>query len=240
MTTRQRMALFTGLSLSLAMGVIAYGQRGNEGGASNLPLNTKNISYAIGYDIGRKYQQQEITINPNQLAAGLKHSLTDAKPRMSEKQIDRMLEAFRQRLMEQRRRQREQQASEQSKAGDQFLKKNAKKPGVQVTDSGLQYKVLEEGSGESPGPQDRVTVHYTGKLLSGKVFDSSRKRGQPATFGVNQVIPGWTEALQLMKPGAKYRLWIPSELAYGKQGAGETIKPGATLMFTVELLKVSK
>jgi FKBP-type peptidyl-prolyl cis-trans isomerase len=240
-TMHQRIRLCTaaGLALSLAAAVIAYGQRGESSKPERVNLSTKHVSYAVGYDIGRKYKQLGVEVNPNQLAAGLRASLTDAEPRMSEKQIDRTLQAFRRKLSKQRKQNEQTQAKEQIKAGEQFLRQNKQKEDVQVTDSGLQYKVMKPGSGQSPDANDRVTVHYTGKLLSGEVFGSSRKRGQPATFGVNEVIPGWTEALQLMKPGAKYKLWIPSDLAYGQQGAGK-IKPGSTLIFTVELLKVSR
>ena len=124
--------------------------------------------------------------------------------------------------------------------GREFLEQNAKNDSVVQTASGLQYMVLQEGTGAKPGPTDKVTVHYTGRLLDGTVFDSSVERGEPATFGLNQVIAGWTEGLQLMSEGAKYRLFIPSELAYGSKGAGDQILPNSTLIFDVELIKVEK
>ncbi len=134
-------------------------------------------------------------------------------------------------------------SSEQSSAakaeGETYLAENGKRPEITTTTSGLQYEVLQEGTGESPTATQSVTVHYTGKTLDGKVFDSSVDRGEPATFGLNQVIPGWTEGVQLMKPGAKYRFHIPSDLAYGDRGAGADIPPGATLVFDVELLSVN-
>ena len=123
--------------------------------------------------------------------------------------------------------------------GREFLEENAKKDSVKVTESGLQYKVIKEGNGAKPGPTDVVTVHYTGTLIDGKVFDSSVERGEPATFPLNQVIKGWTEGLQLMSEGSKYRLFIPSELAYGIDGKGD-ILPNSTLIFDVELIKVEK
>ncbi len=132
-----------------------------------------------------------------------------------------------------------QKSADASAANETFLAKNAAREGVQTTASGLQYEVLQPGTGAKPGPTSRVTVHYEGKLTDGTVFDSSYKRGQPATFGVNQVISGWTEALQLMEEGAKYRLTIPSELGYGARGAGGSIPPDAVLVFDVELIKVS-
>ena len=129
-------------------------------------------------------------------------------------------------------------ADANKKAGQEFLAENGKRDGVVTTASGLQYEVLTEGNGVQPGPDDVVTVHYTGKLIDGTVFDSSVERGEPATFGVMQVIPGWVEALQLMKAGSTWRLYIPSDLAYGPRGAGGVIGPNATLIFDVELLGV--
>jgi FKBP-type peptidyl-prolyl cis-trans isomerase FklB len=123
-------------------------------------------------------------------------------------------------------------------AGDTFLAENKSKDGIQTTDSGLQYKITEEGTGESPQGTDQVTVHYTGKLIDGTVFDSSVERGEPTQFGINQVIPGWVEGLQLMKPGAKYEFFIPQELAYGEQGSQGAIPPFSALIFEVELIKV--
>ena len=127
---------------------------------------------------------------------------------------------------------------ENAKAGRVYLEENAKKEGVKVLESGLQYKVEKEGTGATPKATDKVRVHYTGRTIDGKVFDSSEQRGTPAEFGVNQVIPGWVEALQLMKEGDRWQLTIPSDLAYGERGAGESIPPNSTLIFDVELLKV--
>lgn len=133
-----------------------------------------------------------------------------------------------------------QQIKDNKTMGREFLEENAKNDSVVQTKSGLQYMVLKEGTGIKPGPEDKVTVHYTGKLIDGTVFDSSVERGEPATFGLNQVIPGWTEGLQLMSEGSKYRLFIPSELAYGSKGAGDQILPNSTLIFDVELIQVEK
>ena len=133
-----------------------------------------------------------------------------------------------------------QQIKDNKTLGREFLEENAKNDSVVQTTSGLQYMVLKEGTGAKPGPTDKVTVHYTGRLIDGTVFDSSVERGEPATFPLNAVIPGWTEGLQLMSEGAKYRLFIPSELAYGSKGAGDQILPNSTLIFDVELIKVEK
>lgn len=124
--------------------------------------------------------------------------------------------------------------------GDKFLAENARKEGVKSTPSGLQYIVITEGEGDTPTSTDIVKVHYTGTLIDGRVFDSSVSRGVPAQFGVNQVIPGWTEALQMMKVGSKYKLFLPSDIAYGERGAGEMIQPNSTLIFEVELLDIIK
>lgn len=133
-----------------------------------------------------------------------------------------------------------QQIKDNKTLGREFMEQNAKNDSVVQTKSGLQYMILQEGNGAKPGPTDEVTVHYTGRLLDGTVFDSSVDRGEPATFPLDQVIPGWTEGLQLMSEGSKYRLFIPSELAYGSQGSGDKILPNATLIFDVELIKVNK
>ena len=133
-----------------------------------------------------------------------------------------------------------QQIKDNETMGREFMEENAKNDSVIQTKSGLQYMVLKEGTGAKPGPTDKVTVHYTGKLLDGRVFDSSVERGEPATFPLDKVIPGWTEGLQLMSEGSKYRLFIPSELAYGSKGAGDMILPNSTLIFDVELIKVEK
>ena len=133
-----------------------------------------------------------------------------------------------------------QQIKDNKTIGREFLEENAKNDSVTQTESGLQYMVLKEGTGAKPGPTDEVTVHYTGRLINGTVFDSSVERGEPATFPLDKVIPGWTEGLQLMSEGAKYRLFIPSELAYGSKGAGDQILPNSTLIFDVELIKVNK
>jgi FKBP-type peptidyl-prolyl cis-trans isomerase len=130
--------------------------------------------------------------------------------------------------------------AENQKEGDTFLAANGKKPGVKTLPSGLQYTVIKEGTGRQPAATDTVTVHYKGTLINGTEFDSSYKRGQPASFPLNQVIKGWTEGVQLMKEGAKYRFFIPPHLAYGQRGAGPTIGPNATLIFEVELLSVQK
>ena len=200
---------------------------------------TRTVSYALGYDIAQSFSEQSVEIDAQQLFEGLKAGLGEQESRMSEKQISQTLQQFQRRLRAKRMQQRDSQRKQQKQAGDQFLAQNRKKEGVKETDSGLQYKVVEAGSGASPGPKDRVKVHYVGKLVDGKTFDSSRKRGEPVTFRVDRVIPGWSEGLQMMKEGGRYKLFVPPDLGYGERGAGQTIPPNATLVFDVELLKVN-
>jgi FKBP-type peptidyl-prolyl cis-trans isomerase len=150
------------------------------------------------------------------------------------------LQTFQTTMMERQQAKAEREASENITAGEAFLAENASKEGVMVTESGLQYKVITEGSGPKPQATDQVTVHYRGTLLDGTEFDSSYSRGEPATFGLNQVIPGWTEGVQLMNVGSKYEFYIPANLAYGERGAGASIGPNSTLIFEVELISIGE
>jgi len=164
--------------------------------------------------------------------------MPDAKPKMTYDEAKAEIQSFFGEMEKKQQEAAAKMAEVNQKAGEQFLAENAKRPEVKVTASGLQYEVLTEGTGAQPTKDDQVEVHYTGKLIDGTVFDSSVERGVPATFGVTQVIAGWVEALQMMKAGSKWRLYIPSHIAYGAQGAGNVIGPNATLIFDVELLKV--
>lgn len=198
------------------------------------------ISYALGLSMGNNFRSSGIEkIDVKDFADGVAAVFSGETPKMT---YDEAKAEIQKCFTEMEQRQRE-QAAEQGKinqqAGEAFLKENGAREGVHTTASGLQYEVIEEGTGVSPKPTDDVTVHYTGKLIDGTVFDSSVERGAPATFGVTQVIPGWVEALQLMKEGAKWRLFIPSQLAYGPNGAGGVIGPNSTLIFDVELIKVN-
>ncbi|HAX09805.1 MAG TPA: peptidylprolyl isomerase, partial [Marinobacter hydrocarbonoclasticus] len=158
--------------------------------------------------------------------------------RLTREQIQEALMAYQQELQQKQEQQLEELAQKNKDAGEAFLAENAEREGVETTESGLQYEVIEEGNGERPTAEDQVEVHYTGELINGEVFDSSRERGQTVTFGLNQVIPGWTEGLQLMSEGARYKLYIPSDLAYGP-GGNQAIGPNETLVFDVELIAVN-
>jgi len=201
--------------------------------------NFDRISYALGLSMGNNFRSSGIQkINFQDFADGVAAVFNGAKPKMSYDEAKEEIRKFFTAMEERQRAESAKMAEVNQKAGEAFLAENGKRAEVRTTASGLQYEVLAEGAGESPKASDRVEVHYTGKLIDGTVFDSSVERGTPATFGVTQVIPGWVEALQLMKPGAKWRLYIPSDLAYGQQGAGNIIGPNSTLIFDVELLKV--
>ena len=197
------------------------------------------ISYALGLSMGNNFKASGIQeINVQDFADGVAAVFYGNQPKMS---YDEAKEVIRQYFTAMESRQKEEAAKLaeiNAKAGTDFLEENGKRVEVKTLPSGLQYEVLKEGDGAQPTASDQVEVHYTGKLIDGTVFDSSEERGTPATFGVTQVIPGWVEALQLMKAGSRWRLFIPSQLAYGPNGAGGVIGPNATLIFDVELLKV--
>ena len=196
------------------------------------------VSYSIGLDIGTTFKKQKMEINSDALVAGLKDGMSGAKPALNPDEVRQVMMEFSKDMREKTAAATKEAAEKNSKEGEKFLTENKAKPGVKTTASGLQYKVEKEGSGTPPKETDTVVVNYRGTLIDGTEFDSSYKRGEPATFPVNRVIKGWTEALQLMKPGAKYQLFIPSDLAYGPGGTGGDIGPNAMLIFEVELMSV--
>ncbi len=189
------------------------------------------VSYALGMSIGHQLQQMNATdLNINDFAQAIT-DVFNANAQLSDADAQVAVQEFFSRKAEE-------QAKAAKAEGEDFLAENAKKEGVQTLPSGLQYKVLREGDGRKPSATDQVECHYEGTLINGQVFDSSYRRGETATFGLNQVIKGWTEGLQLMQEGAKYRFFIPYDLAYGENGAGQSIPPYAALIFDVELIKV--
>ncbi len=196
------------------------------------------ISYTIGVNIGQDFKTQKMDVDTDVLLMGLKDSLAGKELRLTEEEMVAEIQTFQQEMQAKMAAEMESMVAKNQTEGETFLAENAKQEGVVVTESGLQYKVIEAGEGDSPGAADVATVHYRGTLIDGTQFDSSYDRGQPATFPVGGVIAGWTEALQLMKPGAKWQLVIPAELAYGERGAGQDIGPNATLIFDVELVSV--
>lgn len=199
------------------------------------------LSYALGMSMGHNFKGSGIkAINADDFAAGVAAVYDGTKPAMSYDEAKRIVQDFFTNLEKEMQAEAAKAGAENLKIGEAFLSENAKREGVTTTASGLQYEVIRKGAGDHPATSDRVEVHYTGKLIDGTVFDSSVERGVPATFGVTQVIPGWVEALQLMREGDKWRLYIPSTLAYGENGAGGVIGPNMTLIFDVELLRVIK
>lgn len=242
-----RLALCSSLALLCAC---------NQPGAEKKVLTTApeseqdKISYVVGLEIGTNFKQLQTDlqseINLDLFLQGLKTSLKDETPLMNEQQIMTVKQEISNKIMEQRNvrnremlEQRKELGEKNKTEGDKFLAENKTKEGVKTTASGLQYMVLSEGKGAKPTKEDRVSVHYKGTLLDGTEFDSSYKRNAPTTFALTQIIAGWTEGLQLMKEGSKYRFFIPSNLAYGERGAG-AIGPNATLIFEIELLGIEK
>lgn len=207
---------------------------------AELQLETPNqrLSYGVALGLGRNMANDGMSVDVDAFAAGLRDAMTDAPQRLSDEEIQAEMMAFQERMTQEMEANAKAMADANASAGTAFLAENAAREGVMTTESGLQYEVIEAGDGATPGPEDSVQVHYRGTLIDGTEFDSSYARGEPVTFGVNQVISGWTEALQLMQVGSKYKLVIPSELAYGAGGAGDRIGPNATLVFEVELLDI--
>ena len=197
------------------------------------------LSYALGLGIGRQLLQMgAVDLNIGDFAQAVKDMIDEKEPQVATAEAQQIVEDF---FRKQEERQRAEAAEKYKGAkseGEKYLSENAKKEGVVTLPSGLQYQVLKEGDGKSPKATDKVVCHYEGMLIDGTMFDSSVQRGEPATFPLNGVIAGWTEGLQLMKEGAKYRFFIPYQLGYGERGAGASIPPFATLVFDVELIEV--
>ncbi len=200
----------------------------------------KKASYALGVDIGNNVKQFGTSLDRDELVDGLLDALSEREVRLSPQEVGELVREFAAKAQEKDARRNIEQAEANMQEGEEFLAENKTKDGVVETASGLQYVVLTEGEGPSPVAADRVKVHYEGKLLDGKVFDSSYERGEPSEFVLNGVISGWTEGVQLMKVGSKYRFFIPSDLAYGARGMGRDIGPNATLIFEVELISIER
>jgi len=195
-------------------------------------------SYSLGYQFGQNLKGQGVDLNLEVYASGIRDALGGNESQMSQEEIRATIMDLQKRVMAAQQKVLKEKAAKNLEEGKKFLVENQKKEGIKTLPSGLQYKVLAEGSGKMPKAENTVTVNYKGNLIDGTEFDSSYKRGQPATFQVKGVIKGWTEALQLMKEGSKWQLFIPPELAYGERGAGSTIPPNSTLIFEVELLTI--
>ena len=198
-----------------------------------------NFSYALGLGIGQQLAQMGADdLNVSEFAAAITDVLQGNKTKMSHREAQAVVQEYFQKQEEKLNAEREAQGMVAKKAGEEYLTENAKREGIITLPSGLQYQVLREGNGRKPKATDQVKCHYEGFLIDGTVFDSSVQRGEPATFGLDQVITGWTEGLQLMQEGAKYRFFIPYRLGYGERGAGASIPPFSALIFDVELIEV--
>ena len=206
--------------------------------SKELKTDIEKTSYALGINIGQSLRQVPKQLDVEAVVQAISDVLKGEKIALSQEDYAATMQAFQAEMQEAEKAAVDNAKAQNAAAQAAFLEENKGKEGVVTTDSGLQYKVLTEGDGPKPTAENTVRVHYTGTLLDGTVFDSSVQRGEPAEFGVGQVISGWTEALQLMNVGSKYQLYIPSELAYGDRGAGQAIAPGAMLQFEVELLDI--
>ena len=222
--------------LPAAIGMALFAVTGVADEPARLEQPGEQLNYSIGYQIGRDFRRQDVAINPEMVVRGIQDAVSGTPPLMQPPVMHATLSQLQRRVKSQA-----QSASVKPESGtaDEFMAQNAGREGVVKLPSGLQYKVLSRGDGPSPADTDTVTVHYRGTLIDGSEFDSSYSRNQPATFAVNRVIAGWTEALQLMQEGDKWQLFIPPELAYGERGAGKRIPPNSALIFEVELLSVN-
>lgn len=221
----------TALTVALLLGVSWAGEK------AELRDQKEKDSYSLGYQYGEAFKKQDMEIDLEIFTAGIRDALEGAEPRMSPDAIRETISSLQKRVYIAHQQQLRERAAKNLEEGKAFLAENAKKDGVKTLPSGLQYRVLTEGPGASPKVDETVTVNYRGTLVDGTEFDSSYKRGEPASFQVNGVIAGWTEALQMMTEGSKWELFVPSELAYGERGMGR-IPPNSTLIFEVELISV--
>jgi FKBP-type peptidyl-prolyl cis-trans isomerase FklB len=198
------------------------------------------VSYIIGIDIGKNLKNQSIDIDPDILARGIKDAISGKKPLMTEQEVQETTAAFQKEMTAKQTELIKKVGEKNRKEGEAFLAENKQREGVKTLVSGLQYKVIKAGAGKKPKLTDTVVTQYRGTLIDGTEFDSSYRRGKPATFPVNGVIPGWVEALQLMEEGSKWQLFIPPNLAYGERGAGRDIPPNSTLIFEIELISIQE
>ena len=203
-----------------------------------LETTEQRLSYGIALNLGQRMKTDNVPMDVDAFTAGLRDAMTGAEPRLTQEAITAEMQAYQEKAAAEMQAKQSALADTNLAAATAFLAENKAKEGVIVTESGLQYQIIREGDGPKPGPDDTVEVNYAGTLIDGTEFDSSYKRGESVTFGVGQVIPGWTEALQLMPVGSKFKLVIPPELGYGAGGAGQAIGPNAALVFEVELISI--
>jgi len=208
--------------------------------APSLNSDIDKLSYSIGTDLGKNFKRQGIEVNAEAMTKGLQDGMSGGPLLLTEQQMKDVLSKFQKDLMAKRTADFNKKAEDNKSKGETFLIDNKGKTGVVALPSGLQYKVITAGSGQKPAKEDTVTVEYTGRLINGEVFDSTEKTGKPATFKLSQVIPGWTEALQLMPAGSTWEVYVPANLAYGPRSVGGPIGPNETLIFNIHLISVKK
>lgn len=230
-----KMKLVAAVVMSLAMSATIAATD-----ATTLNSDLDKLSYSIGADLGKNFKKQGIEISPEAMAKGLQDGISGGALLMTDDQMKEVLNTFQKDLMAKRNADFNQKAEANKAKGEAFLSENKAKEGVITLPSGLQYRIIENGKGAKPGKEDTVTVDYSGTLIDGQVFDSSEKTGKPATFKVSQVIPGWTEALQLMPAGSTWEIYVPAALAYGTRSIGGPIGPNETLIFKIHLISIKK
>jgi FKBP-type peptidyl-prolyl cis-trans isomerase FklB len=225
----------------LALAIVFVGcdkPAGEEADASTLKDNKDSVSYAIGYDIGKNFANQGVEVNIAVFAKALEEGMAGTTPKFDEQTSRSIMMAYQQVLQKKQQEKRQKEAGENLDKSNKFLAENKGKTGVVELPSGLQYQVVKEGTGKQPTLEDQVTTHYHGTLMDGSVFDSSRERGEPATFPLKGVIQAWQQILPMMKEGATYKIWAPPALAYGEYGSPPKIGPNVALVFEIELIKV--
>jgi FKBP-type peptidyl-prolyl cis-trans isomerase FklB len=234
--------LFSAALVLLFLGTGCQQNAGSSGSTDTANFTPKthadSLSYGMGVTMGKSLKPNAEGINLDALMAGLRDGMNDQEIKLNDDEINSAIIGFRKELESKMREENERLAVENEEKSRKFLEENAKRPEVKTTASGLQYEVIKEGNGKKPGPNSVVVTHYRGTLIDGTQFDSSYDRGEPTEFPLNRVIPGWTEGIQLMSEGAKYKFYIPAELAYGKNSPTPKIPPNSVLVFEVELLKV--
>ncbi len=227
------------LAVALVAGLAVACDKGSRGSTA-LDTEQQKFGYAIGVDIGKSLAPVKGDVDIDALIAGMEETLAGKEPRLDDEAREKIKTEVSRKLQEKQMQERTAKAAAAKEAGEKFLAENGARAGVKTTASGLQYEIVAEGTGAKPKATDKVTVHYKGTLIDGTEFDSSYSRGQPVTFPLGNVIPGWTEGLQLIATGGKAKLFIPSGLAYGERGAGAKIGPNETLVFEIELLGIEK
>lgn len=232
--------LAVAVSASLLFGCAKKSEETAAPPAGELSTEAQKFGYAVGVNIGQSLKPVDKYVDITALKQGLDDARSGAPLKMDDAAREEIHQAIQTKMQADQVAERESQGKKNVEEGEKFLAENAKRPEVKTTASGLQYEALKEGEGKNPTASDSVTVHYRGTLINGEEFDSSYSRNQPVSFPLANVIPGWTEGLQLMKPGAKYKLYIPSKLGYAERGAGAKIGPNSTLIFEVELLSIDK